>query len=208
MQFLRLSSALLAGLLSSWAAHPSDKLLNPSNLPLNGILYSSFEKGTLVDQAGAWAMTAHIAGTLADAMFVSMSGETYIGTNSRVYLVVEHAFASAPGGLMDRTDYGKWLLLFDTGIGYYRLYEYDEYRGHAAGRYWIFPSSGTPTGAGSWMRGFRFADATGAPTKEAAVGHDREEVIVAQTFGDTPPEVARASGDMIHELEALKKARR
>jgi hypothetical protein len=114
MQFLRLSSALLAGLLSSWAAHPSDKLLNPSNLPLNGILYSSFEKGTLVDQAGAWAMTAHIAGTLADAMFVSMSGETYIGTNSRVYLVVEHAFASAPGGLMDRTDYGKWLLLFTT----------------------------------------------------------------------------------------------
>lgn len=186
------------------SAQSSEKVLNPATLKPKEILFSPFEKLD-TSQIGTWAMTAHIASTIGDANFLTMDGRTYTGTNGTEYLVVDYAFSTNPGGLVSFTSYGKWLMLIEASSSYYEMYEYDANRDEAAGLFWLFLKTSTPSGPGSWMRGFRFANATGGVMKQSAPSVEVSELVAHIPVGEAPAHITVLAAEMVGDYEALRR---
>jgi hypothetical protein len=180
-----------------------------SSLKPRAIHYSPFEAMNSA-QIGTWLFAANVSGTLSDAMWLNIDGTTHTGSNGTVYLVVDHVFSATPLGLVAYESYGKWLLLLDAGTSYYRLYEYDANHDEAAGLYWLYPMSGSPSGNGSWMRGFRFANGTGGVLRSPSVldatsAASRDSDIAQGQSGDAPARITATAVQMAYDFEQLRR---
>jgi hypothetical protein len=195
---------LLACALSTAAAQ--DKTLTEQQLRLRAVYADGFSE-LAPRMVGVWGTTYNI---LSDyGTFLAMDGTIHVGEDSTEYLVVKSPFLSSGLGLMGRTESGKWLLLYTSSpsSSYYQLFEFSAARDWAAGRYWIYLKTESPTGNGYFMRGYRFADLAAEPSAKSAV--DVSDITLEEQYAqhisserDAPKQAMAELSAMTAELEA------
>lgn len=201
------SVVVAIALLAASAAHAEpDKAYSFSQFPPKTIHADGFSEMD-AKVIGSWAMAIQIITGYAD--FYVITGEPYVGSNGTRYLVVEQAFSSTGLGLLSYTDYGKWLLLFDKDTSNYHMYEYDVNNDLGAGAYWIYPKTGSPTGAGNWLRSFRFAEVPAGAGAKSLGGSDEHERLAQ--LPEAGPLLSKQAiqqvGEMSEVLEAYRATR-